>query len=271
MSIVQKDFLKKIKDFGLNSYEAKIWTALLSRGVSTAGELSDIAGVPRSRSYDVLESLEKKGFIVMKIGKPIKYIAVNPEEVVDRVKKNVIKDAEQQAQVLDTLRGSEILDELKSLHKNGIEMVDPAEITGALRGRNNSYDQIESMLKTCEEEFVMVTTEDGIVRKADAFFRALKKAHERGVKLRIAAPITEKNRKALAELASFATIRDLKGLKARFCIADRKEVMFMLMDDESVHPTYDIGIWLNTPYFSLALTQLFDLAWKEAKDVKIKA
>lgn len=271
MSIVQKDFLKKIKDFGLNSYEAKIWTALLSRGVSTAGELSDIAGVPRSRSYDVLESLEKKGFIIMKLGKPIKYIAVNPEEVVDRVKKNVIKDAEQQTQVLDTLRGSDILDELKSLHKNGVEMVDPAEITGALRGRNNSYDQMEAMIKACEEEFIMVSTEDGIVRKADAFFRALKKAHERGVKIKVAVPVTDKNRKALADLAPIATIKDLKGLNARFCIADGKEVLFMLLDDATVHPTYDLGVWLNTPYFAEALTQLFELAWKDAKDIKIKA
>ena len=87
--IVKKEFLKKLKDFGLNTYESKLWTALLSRGVSTAGELSDIANVPRSRSYDVLESLEKKGFIIMKLGKPIKYIAVTPSEVVDRVKKRV--------------------------------------------------------------------------------------------------------------------------------------------------------------------------------------
>ena len=55
--IVQKEFLSKLKDFGLNTYESKLWTALLSRGVSTAGELSDIANVPRSRSYDVLENL----------------------------------------------------------------------------------------------------------------------------------------------------------------------------------------------------------------------
>jgi len=57
---------KQLKNLGLNSYEVKIWTALLSRGVSTAGELSDIANVPRSRSYDVLESLEKKGFVKTK-------------------------------------------------------------------------------------------------------------------------------------------------------------------------------------------------------------
>ena len=64
--IVKEEFLSKLRRyFSLNLYEVKIWTALLSRGVSTAGELSDIANVPRSRSYDVLESLEKKGFVVV--------------------------------------------------------------------------------------------------------------------------------------------------------------------------------------------------------------
>ena len=85
-------------------YEVKIWTALLSRGVSTAGELSDIANVPRSRSYDILESLEKKGFVVIKLGKPIKYLAVPPQEVVERVKKNVKTDAAEHIKKLENLK-----------------------------------------------------------------------------------------------------------------------------------------------------------------------
>jgi len=89
--IVEKKILSKLKDFGLNSYESKVWVALLSRGVSTAGELSDIANVPRSRSYDVLESLEKKGFVVMKLGKPIKYIAVPPPEAIERLKRSTAR------------------------------------------------------------------------------------------------------------------------------------------------------------------------------------
>ena len=107
--IIQKDFLNKLKDFGLNSYESKLWIALLSRGVSTAGELSDISNVPRSRAYDVLESLEKKGFIIVKVGKPIKYLAVTPNEVVERVKKKVLEEAEQRNQVLSQLKDSEVL------------------------------------------------------------------------------------------------------------------------------------------------------------------
>ena len=109
--IVSQEFLGKLKDFGLNSYESKLWVALLSRGVSTAGELSDISSVPRSRTYDVLESLEKKGFIVVKVGKPIKYLAVSPSEVVERVKKRVLKEAEAKSNTLSKLKDSEVLTE----------------------------------------------------------------------------------------------------------------------------------------------------------------
>ena len=39
--IVKEEFLSKLRRFfSLNLYEVKIWTALLSRGVSTAGELT---------------------------------------------------------------------------------------------------------------------------------------------------------------------------------------------------------------------------------------
>lgn len=263
--IVGEEFLKQIKEFGLNSYEAKIWAALLSRGVSTAGELSDIANVPRSRSYDILESLEKKGFIVMKIGKPIKYIAVPPAEVVERVKKNVLAEADERANSIEKLKGSDILNELNLLHSKGVDLVDPTEVTGALKGQDNIHDQVNLMLKSAEESVVLVTTETGLARKMAVLGRAFKKAAVRGVKIEVAAPLTEKNKDAVEKLSEFATVRNLEGLNSRFCIADGKEVLFMLMDDSDVHAMYDVGVWINTPYFAQALSQLFDKVWKTLK------
>jgi len=156
--IVQKEFLSKLKDFSLNSYEAKLWTALLSRGVSTAGELSDIANVPRSRSYDVLESLEKKGFILMKLGKPIKYIAVPPSEVVERIKKRTEEEAKRQTNVLEGLKDSEVLGELNVLYTQGVELVEPADLTGAVKGRSNLYDHLHSMIKNADKSVLILTT-----------------------------------------------------------------------------------------------------------------
>ena len=136
----------KFKILGLNSYEVKIWTALLSRGVSTAGELSDIANVPRSRSYDVLWSLEKKGFVIMKLGKPIKYIAVPPKRVVEGAKKNVQDYAKEEIKKLSDLKNIEIVDELSTLHTQCVWLVEPADLSSSLRGRHNLYNHIEYTL-----------------------------------------------------------------------------------------------------------------------------
>ncbi len=268
--IMQKNFIEKLKVFGLNSYEAKIWVALLSRGVSSAGELSDISNVPRSRSYDVLESLEKKGFIVMKIGKPIKYITVPPNEVLERVKQKVREEAETQTKNFEKLKSSDVLSELSLLHEKGVDLVEPTDLTASFRGRNRVYDQILLMLKEAEEEFILVTTEDGLIRKAEYLARAFKKAKERGLNIKIAAPITDKSKDAVELLSPFADIRSIKTLNARFAIADGKEITFLLFDDGAIHPSYDVGVWVNTPFFAQAITDLFELAWKDMISVKVK-
>ena len=268
--IVKDEFLSKLRRyFGLNLYEVKIWSALLSRGVSTAGELSDIANVPRSRSYDVLESLEKKGFVVMKLGKPIKYIAVEPAEVLERVKKNVQKDAKSQIKRLEDLKSTDVIQELNNLHKQGVELVEPSDLSGSIRGRHNLYNHLELTIRDAEESVVIMTTSLGLIRKIEALKPTLEKLKKRGVKIRIAAPITRECQDAVKELGSIAEIRNT-AVNARFTLVDGKEIIFMVMNDGDVHPTYDVGIWVNTPFFASALDTLFNLAWKEMKPLAKK-
>src|SRR3990170_6024964 len=95
--------LDALKTIGLNKYERNLWVALLSRGASTAGELSDISNVPRSRCYDVLESLSARGFVVIQPGKPMKYVAVPPREAMDRAKKKVVEEARELSEKIDRL------------------------------------------------------------------------------------------------------------------------------------------------------------------------
>jgi HTH-type transcriptional regulator, sugar sensing transcriptional regulator len=266
--IVKEEFLSKLRRyFALNLYEVKIWTALLSRGVSTAGELSDIANVPRSRSYDVLESLEKKGFVVMKLGKPIKYLAVPPTEVVERVKKNMKAEAEDRVKRLEELKSNEVVSELNSLHTQGVELVEPTDLSGSLRGRHNLYNHLELTIRNAEKSVTIMTTSQGLIRKIDGLKGTFEQIKKRGVKIRIAAPLTKEAKEAVADLKDVAEIRHTDA-NARFCVVDGKEVIFMVMHDTEVHPTYDIGIWVNTPFFANALEELFDMAWKSLKPAK---
>jgi HTH-type transcriptional regulator, sugar sensing transcriptional regulator len=267
--IVQDEFLSRLrKIFDLNLYEVKVWAALLSRGTSTAGELSNISDVPRSRAYDILESLEKKGFILMKLGKPIKFVALKPEEVIERVKKNLIKFAKERTERLENLRDDEVLGELNSLFTKGIKFVEPSDLSGSLRGRQNLYNHLDMMLRDAEKSVTIVTTREGMNRKFEAIMPTLEKLKKRGVKVRIAAPIDESNVKVAKEFKKVAEVRDVDKLKARFIIIDGNQIMFMLLDDEKFHPNYDVGIWVNTEYFATALEQMFELAWKDMKAVK---
>ena len=267
--IVREEFLSKLRRyFSLNLYEVKIWAALLSRGVSTAGELSDIADVPRSRSYDVLESLEKKGFVIMKLGKPIKYIAVAPTEVLERVKKNMRKDADEKVNRLENLKGTDVLQELNSLHSQGIELVEPSDLSGSLRGRHNLYNHLELTIRNAEKTVTLMTTPHGLVRKAEGLRNSFETIKKKGVKIRIAAPLTTKEAKAAAkELKGVADVRHTDS-SARFCVVDSKELIFMILNDQEVHPTYDVGIWINTPFFANAIESLYEQHWKGLKVLK---
>ncbi|MBI2573685.1 hypothetical protein HYV86_07505 [Candidatus Woesearchaeota archaeon] len=261
--LVQKDFLNKLKDFGLNSYESKLWIALLSRGVSTAGELSDISNVPRSRAYDVLESLEKKGFIVVKVGKPIKYLAVPPAEVVERVKKRVVEEAEEKSQTLSQLKEGDVLEQLNTLHSEGVKLVDPTDKSGAFRGRDKAHEHLVSMVKNAKKSINIMTSKDGAVRKYDLLVNHLKRAVKAGVDVRVSVPAGT-DKEVIANYAKVAKVaqHQHKDTPARFCSVDGKEIFFYLTDDAKVHRSYDSAVWIEAPQFVNYFEGLFDKEWK---------
>jgi len=261
--VVKEEFLSRLrKIFGLNLYEVKVWTALLSRGISTAGELADISGVPRSRTYDILESLEKKGFIVMKLGKPIKFIALKPEEVVERVKKNVIREAHEMAKRLDELKGSDVLEELTKLYTTGIKYVEPTDLSGAIRGRHNIYNHLDMMIRNATKTVTIATSAESLLGKFEALRSAIEKARKKGVQIRIAVPITPKNYEVAKQLSKIAEVRS-GNIRSRFAMVDGKELMFLLLDDKEVHPNYDVGVWINSPILANTIEQLFAASWEK--------
>ena len=109
-----------------------------------------------------------------------------------------------------------------------------------------------------------MTTSQGLMRKMEQLKSSLEGAKRRGVKIRIAAPLTRETIKAVKSLSKFAEIKNTE-VRSRFCVVDRSQVTFMLSDDEKVHPTYDTGIWVNTQLFASTLENFFDSVWSKMK------
>ncbi|MCK5854235.1 MAG: TrmB family transcriptional regulator [Sulfurovaceae bacterium] len=255
--IVKQDFLNKLKSLGLNSYEAKLWLALLSVGTSTAGELSDIANVPRSRSYDVLEGLEKKGFIMTRLGKPIKYLAIPPSEVLERVKNKIKKEFDEKEEVMDEMKESPLMKDLHDLHNKSSNIQERIDLTGSIKGRDKIYTHMNTMIKNAEKSIVLITSEEGLKRKNKQIGKSIDKAKNKGINITTYIS-SKKSIDKFKHLQDKFNIKYTDKIKSRMCIIDNKEVLLMLHSDDSIDEDYDVAIWLNTPYVASAINDMVE-------------
>ncbi len=184
--IIKQEIINKIKDyFDLNVYETKVWLALLSKGIASAGEIADISGVPRSRTYDVLEGLEKRGFALEKLGKPVKYIGVKPNVILEKLKNNVKTDADERVVTLSKIRETAEFEELESLYREGINPIKREDITAAIKGKSNISNYLREILENAKEEVIICSSAVEIYSKVKLFestIELLKKANIKNLK-----------------------------------------------------------------------------------------
>ena len=253
----EKQFLLELKKhFRLNIYEVKIWTALLSRGIASAGELADISGVPRSRCYDVLESLEKKGFIIMKIGKPIKYLAVRPAVILERVKKGINDEADTLSEQMDSVKETQEFKELELLHKTGIQHVDISSISKSIVGRAAINRHVKQMISNAKTSVLFVANQqqaDRSVKLLKGFAGAFAR---KSIRARLYAPYNKSLLKKLQNVEHFEY-----NSTTSFLSIDGKQILFMVSND-NVAPDYEVAIWLDSPFFVNAVSILFEQSLK---------
>jgi len=257
--IINQELVKKIKDyFNLNIYETKVWLALLSKGIASAGEIAEISGVPRSRTYDVLESLEKEGFCLAKIGKPTKYIAVKPTLVLEKLKKKQIEKAKEKVKILDNLKGTREYKELETLHQTSINPIKREEISGALKGKSFIYSHVRDMLDNAKKEIIICSLASELLEKRRVFNNLFENLKKKGITIRVALNGSEEE---LEKISHKHKIRPLKtNLKSKFFIIDRNQVLFNLTN--SKNDDEEIAIWLNSEFFAKALAKMFEASLK---------
>jgi sugar-specific transcriptional regulator TrmB len=151
------------------------------------------------------------------------------------------------------------------LFTQGVKFVEPSDLSGSVRGRQNVYNHLDMMIREAEKTVTIVTTAQGLNRKLEALMPSLEKAKKRGVKIRIASQIDETNKDIAKELSKVAEVKAMPKIRARFAIVDSEELLFLLLDDDKVHPNYDVAIWLSTEFFASAMEQLFEYAWRGFK------
>ena len=258
--ILAPALINRIKDhFNLNLYETKVWLALLSKGVASVGEVASISRVPRSRTYDVLEGLEKKGFAIIRMGKPVKYIGVKPQIILERIKNDIRKEAEERVNHLSRIKETEEFMKLDELYKEGINPVKNEEISASLRGKTNISNFLKEIINNTKKELIVCTNAEEMRVKSKLFaqtFAALKKSN---VKIKVA---LSGETSLIKDVENQLDIKIKKiEIYSKFFIIDRKEIFFYVSkggDDGD-----DIAIWLNSPFFVESFVSMFEKATGE--------
>jgi HTH-type transcriptional regulator, sugar sensing transcriptional regulator len=260
--IIKPELIKRIRDyFNLNIYETKVWLALLGRGVASAGEIAEVSRVPRSRTYDVLESLEKRGFVLMKLGKPVRYIAVKPNIVLEKLKTNTERIAEEKIKTLLKLKETQEYSELEQLYDVGIQPVRHEDISGAIKGKSPIYNHLKDILEMAKKEVIICTSVYELQQKSRFYSPIFERLKKSNIKVNLCLSGPEKEIKKINN--KFRLRAKPINIDARFYIADREQVLFVISKSSS--PDEEIAVWLNTPFFTSSLAYMFDLAMRGDK------
>jgi sugar-specific transcriptional regulator TrmB len=136
---------KSLKQLGLREYEAKCFVALSYLSEGTAKEVSEAAGVPRSRVYDSLEELHGRGLVDIQEANPRRYRGV-PVETAIRTLQNEFNT------YLET--AGKHLDELQSAVEQNNEGI------WTVHGEENITDKGISLIAEATDEIFIVVPND---------------------------------------------------------------------------------------------------------------
>ncbi|MBN2127470.1 MAG: TrmB family transcriptional regulator [Candidatus Diapherotrites archaeon] len=146
------EFLRKLidlsKGLGLNEYESKAYLALLQLGEAPVAVISEKAGIPRARVYDVLVSLQKKGFVAQKLVKPVQYTALSLKSALNSVKEKKKSEMNSHFNELDSIINS-IESQLQIASTEA-----STESAVLLSGRKNIFSAVSTELGLQEQIFV---------------------------------------------------------------------------------------------------------------------
>jgi len=248
---------KSMEKVGLTNYEIKSFVSLLKSGELTASDLSQKCGVPYSKIYEILGSLEEKGWIGSNDARPTKYFAKSPNTALQTTKQKAETNFGKNEKI--------ILNDLSPIYeKSGVsERPDIWVVTGTMNIVNKIFELIES----CKKEVLIAIPKagEGLVKQA---LPKLRQLNEKGVKITILT--SDKFDKEVTKgLNRLATLKSKKGLFGGGIIADKQYVVILLGPEISHSSTSEI-VAICTDHVGLSsfASEYFEYLLKDATEIK---
>lgn len=279
------DAVSGLQALGLNLYESRAYVALLAGGQRSAKEIGQVAMIPQSRTYDVLESLATKGFAMATPSTPKHYTPVPFDRVLPsqyNARKQEIQlqaaKAQEEAQArLDRLSSifSRLMEDLKSSGRPASRVPEPVWV---VEGRENIERTIVSLIQGAKSDVMRITRPPDLGENEpfDPFYlrmvnwKYVSEAANRGVRIRW---LTLER-----EIPSYPGLKVIEPPERRFFEHDEDIAeKFFLADGESVLLNlYDprlsgfgsVAMLMHSESACAVFREHFETMWDKARPLK---
>jgi sugar-specific transcriptional regulator TrmB len=248
---------KNLISIGFSEKEANVYLALLELGKRTVSAIARTAGINRTTTYDILESLIVKGLVSISGKEPLQeYVAESPEKIIELMQKQLRKKQE------ELLEAQKLIPELKSIHN-----VNDRPRVRFYEGKQGLIDVYEDTLTSHEPLRAYANFEDMHKALPDYFPSYYLRRAKKGLNIRGVVPITpealerQKHNKEEAREMVFVP-HDKYYFSPEIDMYDNK-VMIASWKEK-------LGIIIESAEITDAMKKIFELAWIGAKALEKK-
>ncbi len=240
------DLLELLAQHGIPEKGARVYLAACRAGPQTASELARVSALSRVEAYRFIKQLAADGLLQANGGRPKRFAALPPEELLDRW----IRTASDRVRRLEQDR-NKILTDWEDARTEFDER-DPRKFA-VLEGRDTIHRFLVKRIGTAERQVLLSANGSSLHRVIDAGTdRALREARARGVKVRIVTEVTPQNLVDAKHLASFAELRHSAGpIMNRSVVIDRLGTLVYVSGEEGFGRTGEeqVALWSSATMF----------------------
>ena len=248
---------KAMETIGLTSYEIKVYLSLLEHGSLTASDISKKSGVPYSKIYEVLNSLQDKVWLESNSSRPQKFFPKSPSTALEAIKLQKENEIRYNEEIINN--------ELMPIYeKSGIK--EKPEIW-VVRGFYNIASKVNEIIQNSQRELLIALPQiaQEIAKPLQPLLRTL---HDKGIKI-IVLVSEGTNIEIVRAISRIADVRIKDNMFGGGVIGDGKQVLILLGEERIEKGNFEpIAIWAEHPGLAGYAKDYFQYLWNDARSDK---
>ncbi|RDI71130.1 TrmB family transcriptional regulator [Halopelagius longus] len=210
------DAVEALGNLGLTEYEARCFIALNRVERATAKEISELSDVPRSRVYDTVDKLHKRGLVDIQQSDPRQYRAVSKEQAFEKLRTSFDKSVEEADAALEEVGSAETQEE---------------KGTWSIANAEHVEDRIVALIADVDDRIHYLVADESTV--SDDILDGLSAAADRGVTVVAEVP-TESLRDRIEENVPDADVRVAEDLVETNSVVEKWPGQLLMGDQQAV-------------------------------------